>query len=107
METGIKDITRCSDCEARTTRRDTALKEQLAVRLNRIEGQIRGIKGMVDKDLYCDDVLNQISAVQSALSSVSKLVLKNHINGCLVSKIRDGETDIVDELLITIGKLYK
>lgn len=89
----------------RTTAREQKLKSGLLTRLNRVEGQVRGIKGMIEKDIYCDDVLNQISAAQAALNSISKLVLENHIRGCLVKKIRDGEDEIVDELLVTIGKL--
>ncbi|HOA14696.1 MAG TPA: metal-sensitive transcriptional regulator [Bacillota bacterium] len=109
METGEVSCQHCQEgsCDTRTTQRDQSLKDNLITRLNRIEGQVRGIRGMVDKDAYCDDVLNQISAVQSALNSVSKLVLKNHISSCLVRKIRNGEDEIVDELLVTIGKLYK
>ena len=93
-------------CEVKeSTFRDERLKENLMTRLNRIEGQVRGIKGMIEKDSYCDDVLNQISAAQAALDSVSKLVLENHIKGCLVEKIQAGDDKIVDELLVTIGKL--
>jgi len=95
-----------SGCEVEgATLRDERLKENLMTRLNRIEGQVRGIKGMIEKDSYCDDVLNQISAAQAALDSVSKLVLENHIKGCLVEKIQAGDDKIVDELLVTIGKL--
>jgi DNA-binding FrmR family transcriptional regulator len=97
----------CGDNKDRTTPRELKLKSNLLTRLNRVEGQIRGIKGMVDKDMYCDDVLNQISAAQAALNSISKLVLENHIRGCLVKKIRAGEDEIVDELLVTVGKLLK
>jgi len=95
----------CNGCSNRTTARADALKEKLETRLNRIEGQVRGIKGMIEKDAYCDDVLNQIAAVQSAMNSVSKLILENHIKNCLVRKIKNGEEEIVDELLVTIGKL--
>ncbi len=87
------------------TIRDQKLKDSLITRLNRAEGQIRGIKGMIERDVYCNDVLNQISAVQAALDSVSKLVLENHIRGCLVEKIQAGDDKIVDELLVTIGKM--
>ena len=89
----------------RTTERSEKLKTSLISRLNRIEGQIRGIKGMIEKDAYCDDVINQISSAQAALDSTGKLVLENHIRRCLVEKIRNGEDEIVDELLVTIGKL--
>lgn len=91
--------------ESNMTVRDQKLKESLITRLNRAEGQIRGIKGMIERDVYCNDVLNQISAVQAALDSVSKLVLENHIRGCLVEKIQAGDDKIVDELLVTIGKM--
>jgi len=99
-----------SHCETkktdeRTTRRELKLKTNLISRLNRVEGQVRGIKGMIEKESYCDDVLNQIAAARAALDSASKLVLENHIRGCLVEKIRGGEDEIVDELLITIGKM--
>ncbi len=89
----------------RLTAREKKLKDNLTSRLNRIEGQIRGIKGMIEKDSYCDDVLDQIAAAQSALNSVSKLILDNHIRGCLVSRIRSGDDETVDELIATIGKL--
>jgi len=91
-------------CE-RTTVREDDLKSGLVKRLNRVEGQIRGIKGMIEKDVYCDDVLNQVSAAQAALNSINKLILENHIRGCLVKKIRNGDDEIVDELLVTIGKM--
>ncbi len=89
----------------KTTIREEKLKSSLITRLNRAEGQIRGIKGMVERDVYCNDVLNQIAAVQAALDSVSKLVLENHIRGCLVERIKAGDDEIVDELLVTIGKI--
>ncbi len=92
-------------CNTRTTVRDERLRSDLTKRLNCIEGQVRGIKGMVEKDIYCDDILTQIAAVRSALSSISKLVLENHIHGCLVQKIRSGDDEVVDELLKTIGRL--
>jgi DNA-binding FrmR family transcriptional regulator len=89
----------------RSTKRPPKIKDSLIVRLNRIEGQVRGIKGMIEKDIYCDDVLNQIAAVQSAMKGVSKLLLENHMKSCLVDRIRAGETEVVDELLSTIEKL--
>lgn len=95
----------CENCPARTTHREQKLQANLLDRLNRIEGQIRGIKGMLERDAYCDDVLHQIAAASSALNSVSKLVLENHIRGCMVEKIRRGEDEAVGELIVTIGKL--
>ncbi len=105
MEDKKKVQSGCEHCE-RMTSREQKLKSALLTRLNRVEGQIRGIKGMIEKDSYCDDVLHQISAAQSALNSVSKLVLETHIRGCLVEKIRSGDDEIIDELLGTIGKMF-
>ncbi len=104
------NVTKTGCCDTkesggRMTSRELKLKSGLVSRLNRVEGQVRGIKGMIEKDVYCDDVLTQIAAVQSALNSIGKLVLENHIKGCLVEKIRGGEDEIVDELLVTIGRL--
>ena len=89
------------------TIRSEKTKKDLIARLNRIEGQVRGIKGMVEKDVYCDDVLNQIAAVHSAMNSVSRLILNNHMKSCLVNRIQAGELEVVDELLYTIEKLMK
>lgn len=89
----------------RSTERDQKLKQSLLSRLKRAEGQVRGIQGMIERDAYCDDVLTQLSAATAALDSVSKLVLEYHIRRCLVDKIRAGQDEIVDELLVTIGKL--
>lgn len=80
-------------------------KQALIARLNRAEGQIRGIKGMIEKDVYCDDILNQISAVQAALKSISKLILEGHMKSCLIERVQAGDTEVVDELLDTIGKM--
>lgn len=93
-------------CDERNTARAIKLKNDLTVRLNRVEGQIRGINNMIEKDAYCDDVLNQIAAAQSALESVSKLLLKNHIQGCVVDKIKAGDQEIIDELIVTISKMH-
>lgn len=94
-------------CSGRTAARTQKMKASLISRLNRIEGQVRGIKGMIDKDVYCDDVLNQIAAVQSAMKSVSRLLLESHMKSCLINRIQSGETEVVDELLITIEKMMK
>ncbi|MBB6735211.1 metal-sensing transcriptional repressor [Cohnella sp. CBP 2801] len=82
-------------------------KANLLSRLNRIEGQIRGIKGLIEKDTYCDDVLNQIAAAQSALNSVGRLLLEGHMKSCIVERIQAGENEVIDELLVTVNKLMK
>lgn len=81
--------------------------KDLVNRLNRIEGQVRGIKGMVENDVYCVDILTQVSAVQSALNSFNKVLLGNHIKSCVVSDIREGKEEAVDELLEITKKLMK
>ncbi len=87
--------------------REKKFKKDLIHRLNRIEGQIRGIKGMVEDDIYCDDVLNQVASAQAALRSFSKKLLESHMKSCIVNSIEHGETEIIDELIKTMGKLMK
>lgn len=91
----------------RTTHRDEQEQKLLFNRCSRLEGQIRGIKGMIEKDAYCDDVLNQIAAAQSALQGLSRVILENHMKSCLVTRIQGGELEVVDELLVTIQKMMK
>ncbi|WP_256762095.1 metal-sensitive transcriptional regulator [Cohnella sp. WQ 127256] len=93
--------------DGRKSHHSDKTKSNLISRLNRIEGQIRGVKGLIEKDTYCDDVLNQISSVQSALNGVGKLLLEHHMKSCVIDRIQDGETEVIDELLITINKLMK
>lgn len=83
------------------------VKKDLTTRLNRIEGQIRGIKGMIESDTYCDDVITQLSATQSALNSVAKILLEGHLKGCVVDRLADGDDAVLDELVVTIHKLMK
>lgn len=80
-------------------------KVELIVRLSRIEGQIRGIKGMIEKDICCDDVLNQVSAVQSALFSAGRLLLFDHVRYCMADKIRHEDAQAIEDLLISIDRL--
>lgn len=97
----------CDGDNERKTYRPDKMKASLISRLNRIEGQVRGIKGMVEKDAYCDDILNQIASVQAAMNSVSKLLLENHMKSCLISRVQAGEMEVVDELLKTIEKMMR
>jgi CsoR family transcriptional regulator, copper-sensing transcriptional repressor len=83
------------------------MKSNLVTRLNRIEGQIRGVKGMIEKDAYCDDILNQIAAIQSALNGVGKLLLEGHMKSCVADRIQSGDFEVIDELLKTMNKLMK
>jgi DNA-binding FrmR family transcriptional regulator len=97
----------CGGCCARSTHRDDSEKKALITRLNRVEGQIRGVRGMIEKDAYCDDVLNQIQAARAAMDAVSRLVLERHMKRCLVDRVRSGEDEVVDELLVTLAKLMR
>ncbi|MDF2723424.1 MAG: hypothetical protein K0Q59_3099 [Paenibacillus sp.] len=97
----------CSAESARKSHHSDKTKANLTSRLNRIEGQIRGVKGMIERDTYCDDVLNQIAAIQSALNSVGKLLLEGHMKSCVVERIQAGESEVIDELMITVHKLMK
>ncbi len=97
----------CSSDGERKSHHSDKVKNNLTTRLNRIEGQIRGIKGLIEKDTYCDDVITQISATQSALNSVARILLEGHMKTCVLEKIQDGDTEILDELLVTIQKLMK
>lgn len=81
--------------------------KDLIHRLNRIEGQIRGIRGMVEKDAYCPDILIQVAAANAALNSFNKVLLANHIRTCVIDDIREGREETVNELLVTLQKLMK
>ena len=82
-------------------------KKRLINRLNRIEGQIRGIRGMVEKNIYCPDILVQAAAVNAAVNAFNRELLANHIKTCVVKDIREGRDETVDELLATLQKLMK
>src|SRR5690554_2476967 len=83
---------------------EQSIKAQKSVldRLNRIEGQIRGIISMIEKNTYCDDVINQIEASRSALHSVQIILLESHIKNCVVDQVSHGDTDVIEEVLKTI-----
>ena len=81
--------------------------QQLIARMNRIEGQIRGIKGMIERSVYCDDILNQISSAQSALDGVSKLLLEKHMKSCVRERLETGDTEVVDEVLQTVFRMMR
>ena len=94
-------------CCMRTKERSEEEYWDLVHRLNRVEGQIRGIKGMLEKDAYCVDILNQVSAATSALNSFTRVLLENHIRSCVAEDIREGKDDKLEELLKTLQKLMK
>ncbi|WP_312117280.1 metal-sensitive transcriptional regulator [Brevibacillus reuszeri] len=102
----MDDQDQCCSSDRSTPRTDK-IKSNLVSRLNRVEGQIRGIRGMVEKDVYCDDILNQIAAVQSALNAVGKILLEGHMKSCVMERIQQGDSEVIDELLKTMNKLMK
>ncbi len=81
--------------------------QDLIKRLNKIEGQVRGVKKMVEDDRYCVDILTQVSAVSCALNAFNKKLLSEHIKSCVVNDIKSGHTEVVDELCETLQKLMK
>lgn len=91
----------------KTKERSPQEYKSLINRLNRIEGQIRGIKGMIEKDAYCPDVLIQSAAVNAAINAFNKELLSNHIKTCVVNDIRSGKDETIEELLATLRKLMK
>ncbi|EST55814.1 copper-sensing transcriptional repressor CsoR [Brevibacillus panacihumi W25] len=103
-----EDTTCCShDQSERKSHHSDQVKSNLISRLNRIEGQVRGVKGMIEKDTYCDDVLNQIASIQSALNGVGKLLLEHHMKSCVIERIQEGDTEVLKELMTTMNKLMK
>lgn len=96
----------CNCCHKTKMRSEEEYKA-LVNRLNRIEGQIRGIRGMVEKNAYCTDIIIQVSAVKAALNAFNKELLANHIKTCVTDDIKAGKTETVDDLLKTLQKLMK
>ena len=94
-------------CCHKTKKRSEAEYKSLINRLNRIEGQIRGIKGMVERDVYCTDILVQVSAVSAALNGSSRELLGNHIRTCVADDIREGKDETIEELVALLPKLMK
>ncbi len=96
-----------SCCGNKTKERSAEEYTSLIHRLNRIEGQIRGIKGMVERNAYCTDILIQSSAASAALNAFNKELLSNHIRTCVADDIRNGNDEVIDELVNTLQKLMK
>lgn len=91
----------------KTKKRTEQEYKKLINRLNRIEGQIRGIRGMVEKDVYCTDILIQVAAANAALNAFNKELLSQHIKTCVARDIREGKDETIDELVATLQKLMK
>lgn len=98
---------KCCHCSQRKKERSPEEYKKLIHRLNRIEGQIRGIKGMVENNAYCPDILIQSAAVNAAINAFNKELLANHIRTCVADDIRSGKDEVIDELVVTLQKLMK
>ena len=109
IKTNIKrrDNTNMENCCHKTKERSDKEYRNLINRLSRIEGQIRGIKKMVEEDAYCIDILVQVAAANAALNSFNKVLLGEHIKTCVANDIRDGKDETIDELVTTLQKLMK
>ncbi len=114
MESDDKQVQTCSVCQGegkiqgeRMSPHDDKTIKELVNRMNRIEGQIRGIKGMIERHVYCDDVLNQISSAQSALDGASRLLLEKHMKSCVKEQLQAGDEQVIDEVLKTIFRMIR
>jgi DNA-binding FrmR family transcriptional regulator len=94
-------------CSGKHKERTEKEYKDLMNRLKRIEGQVRGIEGMLEKDAYCVDILTQVSAVNAALNSFNKKLLASHIKTCVADNIREGNDEVIDELVEVLQKLMK
>lgn len=97
----------CKNCCHKTKNRSAEEYKNLIHRLNRIEGQVRGIRGMVERGVYCTEILVQSAAVSAAINAFNKELLASHIRTCVAHDIRDGNDDVVDELVDTLQKLMR
>lgn len=98
---------KCECCSGRTKQRSEKEYKDLVNRLSRIEGQVRGVKAMVERDAYCTDILTQVAAINAALNSFNKVLLANHIKTCVTQDIKEGKEETVDELVTIMQKLMK
>ena len=101
------DKEKCCHCSQRKKERSPEEYKRLIHRLNRLEGQIRGIRGMVENDAYCPDILVQSAAVNAAVNAFNKELLASHIRTCVAQDIREGKDKVIDELVVTLQKLMK
>ncbi len=98
----------CPHCSSgKHKERDEKEYKDLMNRLKRIEGQVRGVEGMLENNAYCTDILNQVSAINSALNSFNKVLLANHMKTCVVDNIREGNEEVIDELVCAMQKLMR
>lgn len=97
----------CTTCCHKTKERTDEERRKMINRLSRIEGQVRGIKRMVENNAYCPDILIQVSAVNAALNSFNKVLLAEHLKTCVAEDIREGKDETIEELVLVLQKLMK
>ena len=97
----------CPYCSGKHKERDLSEYKDLMNRLKRIEGQVRGVEGMLENKVYCTDILMQVSAITCALNSFNKVLLANHMKTCVAEGIRKGDDSVIDEFVLTLQKLMK
>ncbi len=95
----------CCNSQERKTVRSEEEKRKINTRLNRLAGQLKGIRRMVEEDRYCEDILIQLAAVDASVKSLSAVILKNHLHGCVVEHVMEGDTDVLDEI-VTLFKRF-
>ena len=98
--------TGCPGCEKRTERSEEQ-KKKLLNRLSRLEGQVRGVRKMVENDAYCNDILMQAAAISAAVNAFSREVLRSHLKSCVIRDIRDGRDEVADELMETLERMMR
>ncbi|MBP5603591.1 MAG: metal-sensing transcriptional repressor [Treponema sp.] len=106
-EIGEEITGECPYCSGKHKEREDSEKKDLMNRLKRIEGQVRGVEGMLESGAYCTDILMQVCAITSALNSFNKVLLGNHVKTCVAENIRSGNDEVIDELVTTLQKLMK
>lgn len=95
------------ELEKRPSMHSATVQKSLVQRLNRVEGQVRGIKKLIEQEAYCDDILHQLEAARSALRAIEMVLLESHVKHCVVDQIRQGDGEVVEEILTTIKKIAK
>lgn len=95
---------RTCECRHKATERSAEFQSELQKRLNRAIGQLNGVKSMIEDNRYCGDVLIQLSAVESAVHTVSEMLLRDHLETCVIERVREGDTEVIDEAMQLIKR---